>query len=127
MKIVVYTFLGAILVSLLFVCSPKERNNVVNLEPSNETPLNLEKSDLLVYGSKTCPHCVAFMTKLDAKGIVYTFYDVENSDDLWKEMYQKVQSIDYQGYVSFPIVDAKGKIFVNPKLEEVMESLNKSN
>ena len=107
-------------------CSPKKEKNTA-VKNSPESTVIIEKSDLLIYGSMTCPHCVAFMTKLDAKGIPYTFYDVETSDEMWKEMYQKVQSINYQGYVSFPIVDARGKVFVNPALDEVLKSLNSPN
>ena len=111
----------------LFACSSKKENNQAVDTSSSTGMVNIQESDLLVYGSMTCPHCVAFITKLESKGIPFTFYDVEKSDTRWKEMYEKVKSINYQGYVSFPIVDAKGSIFVNPTYEEVMKSLTKGN
>jgi len=73
---------------------------------------------IIVYGSMHCDHCLAFRRKLDSRGLEYTFNDVDNSDELFKEMQVKIQSINYTGYVNFPIVDIGGKILVNPKFNE---------
>lgn len=88
-----------------------------NTAESNETQRGPQKS-IIVYGSMHCDHCLAFRRKLDAKGLEYKFNDVDNSDPLFKEMQAKIQSINYTGYVEFPIVDIGGKILVNPKYSE---------
>ena len=87
-------------------------------EPTTSEPQKGPQKSIIVYGSMHCDHCLAFRRKLDARGIEYTFNDVDTSDELFKEMQAKIESINYAGYVQFPIVDVGGKIFVNPKYNE---------
>ncbi|MGI9542006.1 MAG: glutaredoxin domain-containing protein, partial [Cyclobacteriaceae bacterium] len=62
-----------------------------------------QNAKILIYGSNTCDHCIDFRAKLDSVGLPYVFNDVELDQALYTELGNKIQAINYQGYVSFPV------------------------
>jgi len=73
---------------------------------------------IIIYGSKTCVHCLSFLEKLDQEGINYTFKEVDNDDANFQEMYAKIKAIKFKGYVNYPVVDVDGEILVAPDFDE---------
>ncbi len=95
-----------------------------NSEEKTSTGTSLKQADeVIVYGNHTCPHCVAFTNKLKDNGIKYIFKEVDKRDENFKEMYEKVQSAEYQGYIQYPVVDINGKILVSPEYDEFRKHL----
>jgi len=88
----------------------------------SQTP-TVSQTQIVIYGSNTCDHCIDFRAQLDSAGLAYVFKDVEIHQNLANELRAKIQAINYQGYVSFPVIDVNGKIMVTPKLEEVLVEL----
>lgn len=85
---------------------------------------NTSNHDIIVYGSMTCDHCIDFLKKADSIAVKYTFRDVETNANYYDELVAKIQTANYQGYVSFPVIEIDGKISVNPSFEEFMKMLN---
>jgi glutaredoxin len=77
--------------------------------------------NIIIYGSRNCPHCVVFIRKLNEKGISYIFKEVDNDDTNFKEMYDKIQSVNFKGYVNYPVLDVGGEILVNPEFDRFYE------
>ena len=82
--------------------------------PDQSSKSRNEGVDIIIYGSKTCPHCMAFIQKIDREGISYTFKEVDNDDENYQEMFDKIKSINFKGYVNYPVVDVGGEILVAP-------------
>lgn len=76
---------------------------------------------IIIYGSKSCPHCVAFVEKMDQENISYTFKEVDNNDKNYLEMLDKVNSINFTGYIGYPVVDVGGHILVAPEFDRFIE------
>jgi glutaredoxin len=81
--------------------------------------------DIIVYGSETCPHCLVLLRKMEEEGIPHQFKEVDNSDVNFREMYEKIKKINYQGYVNYPVVDVKGLVLVAPEFEQIRELLER--
>jgi glutaredoxin len=107
---------------LLFLpaCNPSVRDDRSNgISASDQSVAGkVEVKDLIIYGSKTCPHCMAFIQKMDREGIPYTFKEVDNDDQNYQEMFDKIKSINFKGYVNYPVVDVGGEILVAPNFEK---------
>ena len=101
---------------IMISCSTKKPEQSNNLTGSLEV--------IVVYGSKDCIHCMAFTRSLDSAGVDYKFCEVDKDKSLFNEMYQKIQKINYQGYVEYPVVDVNGKILVSPEFGEIAAQLN---
>lgn len=82
-------------------------------------------SAIIVYGSRECIHCVRFMASLDSAGILYKFFDVEKDQNRFQEMYQKIKKNDIKGYISYPVVEINGNLYVRPDIKTVKEHLIK--
>ncbi len=81
------------------------------------------QKEIIIYGSKTCPHCVHFMQELEKSSIVFTFKEVDNSDKNFQEMYDKVKMAKIQGYINYPVVDIGGEILIAPEFNEFKKYL----
>ncbi|MDH5609679.1 MAG: glutaredoxin [Cyclobacteriaceae bacterium] len=93
-------------------------------EKAAETTEVPAQKSIVIYGSNNCPHCIDFKAKLDARGITYTFNDVEFSDKLTLEMVEVVKSSNYAGQIYYPVVVVDNRmVFVNPELEVVISAL----
>ncbi len=86
--------------------------------PKESTTQRVITHDVVVFGSMTCDHCIDFLKKADSISVKYTFKDVETNTDYYNELVKKIQDANYQGYVSFPVIEVDGSIHVNPEFRE---------
>ena len=119
-RIIGVIYFGLIVLLLFPSCRSNEnggKDKVISIADSvagsGKTIINI-----IVYGSKTCPHCLVFIGKLEQENIPYVFKEVDNDDANFQEMYGKIKAINYQGYVNYPVVDAGGEILVAPTFEK---------
>jgi len=109
----------------LLGCSEKKEKNVNSSRDSTKTEDEFsqqgKQKQIIVYGSMDCDHCLTFIRKLDSRGIEYEFRDVDESDTYFLELRQKIASINYTGYVQFPVLDIEGSILVNPDFKEALD------
>ena len=108
----------------LLSCSTKKeaREQPAQVESLNEAAAKAA-TEILVYGSNTCDHCIDFRAQLDSAGLPYVFHDVELDQALYTELGNKIQAINYQGHVAFPVIEVNGKLMVAPQLSEVLAEL----
>ena len=101
-------------------CNHSVREDVSNGISTSDQSVDseVEIRNIIIYGSKTCPHCVTFIQKMDREGIPYTFREVDNDDQNYQEMIDKIKSINFKGYVNYPVVDVGGEILVAPNFEK---------
>lgn len=116
MKGFIKLFFNLLACTIIISCSPKKAEQDNNLTGQQE--------DVVVYGSKDCIHCMVFTRSLDSAGVAYRFCEVDKDKSLFNEMYQKIQKINYPGYVEYPVVDINGKILVSPEFREIAALLN---
>ena len=119
MKHIISKSLLIILILGIFSCTA---NNTDNREATKEKTV---AEEVIVYGSNSCDHCIDFKAKLDNAGIDYVFHDVEQNQQLADEMVAAVQSINYQGYIAFPVVVVDTQVFVNPPFADVLKVIRK--
>jgi len=74
--------------------------------------------EIVIYGSKTCDHCIAFLKKADSLSVKYSFKDVETNTEYYNELVKKIQDANFPDYVSFPVIEVDGSIHVNPEFQE---------
>ncbi len=86
--------------------------------PDQSSTSHKNAEEIIIYGSKTCPHCMAFIQKMDREGIHYSFKEVDNDDENYQEMFDKIKSINFKGYVNYPVVDVGGEILVAPSYDK---------
>jgi glutaredoxin len=107
---------------LLFACEGTNKGNQSNVT-SNPNAEVAQKS-IVIYGSNQCSHCMDFKAKLDSIGLIYTFNDVDMSDQYYNEMRNIIQSAGVTGRVSFPIVLVDGQeLFIAPEIGEFVQSV----
>lgn len=104
-------------VALTIACDNKEKKSIEAAEGIKPMAVH----DITVYGSENCDHCIDFRKKVDSVGVKYTFKDVEASEQFYNELTQKIQQAQYKGYVSFPVLEIDGKLYVKPELDEFMK------
>ncbi len=107
-------------VFFLYSCNPK--SGAVEEKNTTNVPAPVQK-EITVYGSNTCDHCLEFMKKADSVALKYTFKDVETNAIYYSELVKKIKAANYQGYVSFPVIEIEGKINVNPPFAEFMKMI----
>lgn len=88
-------------------------------EIENKSKSKGTQKNIIVYGSMECNHCHEFRRKLESKGISYEFRDVDENDAYFIELQNLIRSINYKGYVSYPVIDIEGEVFVNPNFRDV--------
>lgn len=96
--------LAVLLLILTFSCSNKKE----------------QSTEVVVYGSSKCHHCTDFMKQLDSADITYEFKDlIIEEKEYDKEMLDKIEKSGYRGYVSLPVIEVEGEIFIRPKISEI--------
>jgi len=108
---------------LLIACTEskrekKESGNKTGEIENKSKPRGPQKK-IIVYGSMECNHCHEFRRKLESKGISYEFRDVDNNDVYFIELQDLIRSINYKGYVNYPVIDIEGEVYVDPDFGEV--------
>ena len=97
-------------------CSGKHNHLMANHEHRAD-------AQMIVYGSPDCIHCIHFINELDSAGLKYDFRAVTSDTAMFNEMMRKIRTADIKGYISYPVVDIKGKILVRPSLNDLMKYL----
>ena len=105
---------------VLFNCETKKKS----IDTSKNIKPKVEHS-ITVFGSENCDHCIAFRKSVDSVAVKYVFKDVEANEQYYNELVQKIQLANYKGYVSFPVLDIDGKLYVKPEFDEFMEIIGK--
>ena len=103
---------------MVFIECSSGNDKPVSKDAEQEEPRKGIQKKIIVYGSMHCIHCHQFRRKLDSKGIEYEFRDIDANDEFFHEMQKKIKSIDYKGYVQYPVIDIEGIILVNPDFKE---------
>lgn len=105
-----------LLLALLMIFS--SCSNTVNSTATATT--TLAANGLILYGSNSCGYCINTRNELDAAGIDYTFYDVNDDAEKSTEMWDKINAAGLSTTsVGFPVVDANGHLLIRPTLEEI--------
>jgi len=108
---------------LLITCAEskreKQESETTSVTIDDKTRPGGTQKKVIVYGSMECNHCHEFRRKLESKGISYEFRDVAENDAYYLEMQKLILSINYQGYIRYPVLDIEGEIFVNPDFRDV--------
>jgi len=86
--------------------------------PKESTAQDKKTHDVVIYGSMTCDHCIAFLKKADSLSVKYAFKDVETNTEYYNELVKKIQDANFPDYVSFPVIEVDGSIHVNPEFQE---------
>jgi glutaredoxin len=109
-----------VLVLALVACENKQKSidtsgNITHIVPKN----------IIVYGSESCDHCLEFRQKADSLKIKYLFKDCEADERNYNELAMKIQQANYPGYISFPVVDINGKIYIRPEFDQFLKLIEK--
>jgi glutaredoxin len=108
---------------LLIACSEskreKQESGNASGEIENKSKSKGQQKKIIVYGSMECNHCHEFRRKLESKGISYEFRDVDENDAYFIELQNLIRSINFKGYVSYPVINIEGEVFVNPDFRDV--------
>lgn len=82
---------------------------------------------LIVYGSESCPHCIATKEFLDKKKVKYKFLDIDKDIEALKEMLDKLKKANISlSNVEIPVIDNNGDVFINtPNFQDFLDKLNK--
>jgi glutaredoxin len=109
---------------LLIDCAEgkREHKESVNAEVDieNKSKSRGPQKNIIVYGSMECNHCHEFRRKLESKGITYEFRDVDENDAYFIELQNLIRSINFKGYVSYPVVNIEGEVYVKPDFRDVV-------
>jgi glutaredoxin len=121
-KEIILSVLAGMSLLLLTACQNQSRE-AGGTKIQNQVPPFTQNKDIeiIIYGSKSCPHCVAFIDKMDQEKISYTFKEVDHDDKNYQEMLDKIKSINFAGYVSYPVIDVGGSILVAPDFDQFIE------
>ena len=112
---------------LLIACaeSKREHKESVNAEVDieNKSKSRGPQKNIIVYGSMECNHCHEFRRKLESKGIAYEFRDVDENDAYFLELQNLIRSINFKGYISYPVIDIEGEVYVNPNFRDIQNKM----
>jgi glutaredoxin 3 len=121
MKKLLYTsFVTAIFILLLFACENKQKS----IDTSGIKTKAATKS-IIFYGSENCDHCMEFRQKADSLKIKYTFKDCEADERNYNELALKIQQANLPGYISFPVVEINGKLYIRPEFDQFLKLIEK--
>ncbi|MCK5702465.1 MAG: hypothetical protein KAI29_14975, partial [Cyclobacteriaceae bacterium] len=94
-------FIGVfILIALIFSCEGKQKS----IDTSGNISMKTAKV-VTIYGSVNCDHCLEFRKQMGSAKLKYTFKDAEAEEKNYQELLLKIQTANYKGYVSFPVID----------------------
>lgn len=117
-----FLFTGLFILSLPACHHPRMENKNIEASNPDRTDVPVENNrEVIIYGSKTCPHCMAFIQKMDREGINYIFKEVDNDNENFQEMYTKIKANNFQGYINYPVIDIEGEILVAPTFDQFTE------
>lgn len=108
-----YYWLTWLFLLALVGCQPKHGKAQAESAPTQK--------EITIYGSNTCDHCIIFKAQLDSVGLKYVFLDVDHDEANTQELLDLIRSVNFKGYVSFPVVEVEGEVFVNPKIEVIVQ------
>lgn len=111
--------LPVFLILLVFACE----SNRQKIDTSENKTVQVQKN-VIIYGSENCDHCIEFRKYMDAAKFTYEFKDAEASEQVYQELLKKIQLANYKGYVSFPVLDIEGKIYVKPEFSTIRNLLS---
>ena len=82
---------------------------------------------LIVYGSDSCPHCIATKEFLDKKKVEYKFLDIDKDIEALKEMFDKLKKANISlSNIEIPVIDNNGVVFTNTaNFQDFLDKLNK--
>ena len=109
-----------IFITLIFSCEGKRKS----IDTSGNISLKTE-SEVIIYGSANCDHCIEFREQMDAAKLKYAFKDAEAEEKNYQELMLKIKQANYKGYVSFPVIDIDGKLYVKPEFAKIQQILSK--
>jgi len=104
---------------LIFSCKSKREN----IDTSGNTTPEIEKI-VTIYGSENCDHCLDFRKKMDSAKFKYEFKDAEANEKYYQELLLKIQQANFKGYVSFPVIDINGEIYVRPEFSDIQKIIS---
>ena len=107
------------MVFLIFSCENKKKS----IDTSGNTNMHVQK-EVIMYGSVNCDHCIVFRKAMDEAHFTYEFRDAEASEEVYQELLLKIQQANFKGYVSFPVLDIEGQIYVKPEFSEIKALLS---
>ena len=119
-KFIYNSFLTAILIILLIAC--ENRQKAIDTSGSKTQPA---PKSIIVYGSESCDHCMEFRQKADSLKIKYLFKDCEADERNYNELALKIQQANLPGYISFPVVDINGKLYIRPEFDQFLKLIGK--
>ncbi len=108
----------ALLISVVMLSECTSRNH-----STEQASLTSNPPHLIVYGSRSCSHCIHFISQMDSAGVKYDFRAVDKDTAMFHEMMIKIHKADIKGYISYPVVDVNGTILVHPPIGELMKYL----
>lgn len=111
---------AAILLLILFSCESKQKTIDTSGNISPVVPKNV-----IVYGSENCDDCHEFRQKADALNIKYLFKDCEADERNYNELALKIQQANLPGYISFPVVEINGKLYIKPEFDQFLALIEK--
>ncbi len=120
MKHILKLSLFILFLAVVFRCETKKES----IDTSKNIKPKIEHS-ITIFGSENCDHCIAFRKSVDSVAVSYIFKDVEANEQYYNELLQKIQVANYKGYVSFPVLDIDGKLYVKPEFGEFMKIIGK--
>ena len=97
----------------------KQESGAASGAIENKSKARGPQKNIIVYGSMECNHCHEFRRKLESKGISYEFRDVDENDAYFIELQNLIRSVNYKGYVNYPVIDIEGEVYVNPEFRDV--------
>lgn len=97
----------------------KQESGAASGAIENKSKERSPQKNIIVYGSMECNHCHEFRRKLESKGISYEFRDVDENDAYFIELQNLIRSVNYKGYVNYPVIDIEGEVYVNPEFRDV--------
>lgn len=108
---------GILIVSVLSCENRKKRiDTSANITPE-------VTHSVTIYGSENCDHCIEFRSKMDSAKLGYEFKDAEANERYYSELILKMQQANSNGYISFPVLDIDGKIYVRPEFADIVQLL----
>lgn len=113
-----YTVAFAFII-LFFSCESKRKN----IDTSGNTTPEIEKI-VTIYGSENCDHCIDFRIKMDSAKFKYEFKDAEANEKNYQELLLKIQQANFNGYVSFPVIEINGEIYVRPEFSDIYKIIS---
>ena len=117
MKVFYFT-LACLFTAILVLSSCGEKQKSIDTS-KNITPK--KEKLIIVYGSENCDRCHEFRQKADAMKIKYTFKDCEADERNYNELAYKIQQGNYPGYISFPVIDIDGRLYIQPEFQQFLQ------